>query len=562
MRAPPKKPPLKTKKPWADFIDAKSLMATILGGLLVLIVSLLSTYVMEESRAKAEQIREATLDIQTADSFAREESSLPDAIRYYNDALSKLSKKDDASYYADVETGLALCYLKQAQKNNGQESAQQAVDALKDVIAILKKLYGKNLQDADRARVSKVLNALGNSLSVLSDVKERVPYLEACIELHTIALNASRSQNDPEFSATILMNLGSEYLRLAEETDRPENSKLALADSQESLKFFDPKDHPLEYVKLNNGIGRAFLNLSESSDRGENIRQSLGAYEAAAKVASLDNDPEGYAITQMDIGEALTGLYQLRNERTVLTDSLRAFRNSLLVLKQDTHPYYYATVQNDIAKNYGYLFECTKRTDFLNQALDAEKEAMNIFKPDTYPYNYLTMKLVLGNIFGLYASVKDPKDNFSRAIVSYTDGLNVGKPEKYPYDYAKLMYNLALVCSQMSRLEDPEQNLLAAVRDCQEALKVWTPDNYPLDYARALLSLGNDFVLLSKIPGKENQRGLALQAYSQAAEVYQKQNLPEDYRMVLSLINRLKKGRSVSNALPSTPAPSSSGTKL
>ncbi len=33
----------------ADFIDAKSLFATILGGLLVLVVSLVSTYVMEES---------------------------------------------------------------------------------------------------------------------------------------------------------------------------------------------------------------------------------------------------------------------------------------------------------------------------------------------------------------------------------------------------------------------------------------------------------------------------------------------------------------------------------
>src|SRR5581483_10962770 len=252
-------------------IDGKSLAAAILSGLLVLALS----YLLEEHRAKAEQIRQAGLDLQTADSLAREENSVPDAIRYYNDALSKLSKKEDAPYYADAETGLALCYLSQAQKNNDPKAAQQAVDSLKEVVELLKKIYGKNPQDAARIKVSKVWNALGDSLSVLSDIKEKVPYLEDCVDLYTAALNASMGQKDPELSATIWMNLGFSYMRLAEETDRLENSKRALAADQEALKYFTPQEHPVQYVKLTNSIGKAFVNLSEGSAMGENLKKAV-----------------------------------------------------------------------------------------------------------------------------------------------------------------------------------------------------------------------------------------------------------------------------------------------
>ncbi len=545
MARPKKKIPTKAKKPWADFIDAKSLFATILGGLLVLVVSLVSTYVMEESRAKADQIRQAGLDLQTADSLAREESSLPEAIRYYKDALSKLSKKDDTPYYADAETGLALCYLKQAQKNNDQQAAQQAVDSLKEVIGLLKKLYGKNPQDAERIKVSRIWNAMGDSLSVLSEIREKVPYLEECIELYTAALNASQGQKDSELSATIQMNLGFSYMRLAEEKDRQENSKLALAADEEAIKYFKPEDHPLQYIKLTNSIGKAFQNLSESldPDTSRNIQESLAAYYAATKVASLDNYPEDYAITQMNIGEALAGWwYQFQNNRANLAGAIRAFHNSLLVFKEDNYPYYYATVQNDIAKIYSYQFQLSKRADFLDQALDAEKEASGTFKPDVYPYNYFLMKLVMGNIFGLYASVKDPKTNYSMAINSYIDALNVCTLDKYPNDYAKLNYDLALVHGNLALLQDREQNALTALKFNQEALKVWTVDKYPLDYAHVQLSLGHDFFLLSKTGGEKAQSD-ALRAYAQAAEVYKSQNLPQDYQMVLKLMGRLKNGR-------------------
>jgi tetratricopeptide (TPR) repeat protein len=565
VRAPKKKKlPPKTQKPWADFVDAKSLVATILGGLLVLVVSLVSTYVMEESRAKAEEIRQASLDIQTADNLSQEEAGWVDAIRYYKDALSKLSRKEDPSYYSDAETGLALCYLKQAQKNKGEEAARQAVEALKDVMEIFKSVYGKNPSGADKEKISRVLNALGDSLSVLSEIKEKVPYLEECIELHREALN-SLGQDDPGLSATIFMNLGEEYMELAKEKDPLSNSQQALDADQAALKYFTALDHPKEYVKVSNNIGRAFLNLSETSDMAENIRKAMAAYHEALKTASLESDPEGYALTQMNVGICLLDLYNLQKYPAELAEALQASQNALLVFKPDTDPYHYASIQANIGETYTVLYEAAKKKVFLDKALTATGEALKIFKADVYPHNYAMLKLNLGEIYDLFAPISDKTANFQRAIESYSDGLTVCTLDKYPLEYAKLMNNIALVYAEIALLGNKEQNILMALKACQETLKVWTPDKYPLDFARAQLNLGNSLLVYSEIPGRENYRSTALQSFAQAAEIYKKQNLSQQYQIVLRMINRVKKTGPVGNSIPAPSLPASNsapGTKL
>jgi tetratricopeptide (TPR) repeat protein len=121
----------------------------------------------------------------------------------------------------------------------------------------------------------------------------------------------------------------------------------AIAAYQRSLRTFDAKRHPIEFVLLQNNLATAFLSIPLTDERGK-MREALAVqcFEEGLKIVNLVDHPVEYAMLQSNLGNALQCALSSHPVANYLR-ALAAYEEALRVRTRATMPLEYAnTIAN------------------------------------------------------------------------------------------------------------------------------------------------------------------------------------------------------------------------
>ena len=206
--------------------------------------------------------------------------------------------------------------------------------------------------------------------------------LERAREAYESAIPVLNRLGTAQETAEAEMNLGLVLQQLAAE------GRARIADAiaayQRSLRTFDAKRYPVEYVLLQNNLATAFLSMPLSDERAK-IREALAVqcFEEGLKIVTLVDHPVEYAMLQNNLGNAL----QYASSSHIVENNLcalAAYDEALRVRKPATMPIEYANTIANKANCLSNLPDDPGRPDAGNrdkllQAKALYEEAREIF---------------------------------------------------------------------------------------------------------------------------------------------------------------------------------------
>ncbi len=252
----------------------------------------------------------------------------------------------------------------------GLQLRPKTADHLEAAVA----LYGQAIEicPADRPLLAARL-AARRATALQAMPGEDVTMLERARDAYQMAIPVLTRLGQPQEVAEAEMNLGLVLQHLAG-SGRARLTD-AIASYQRSLRTFDAKRYPVEFVLLQNNLATAFLSMPIADGRA-GLREALAVqcFEEGLKIVNLVDQPVEYAMLQNNLGNALqyaSSRHAVENNRRALA----AYDEALRVRSRATMPVEYA---NTLANKANCLWNLPDDGNLI-EARALYEEARDIF---------------------------------------------------------------------------------------------------------------------------------------------------------------------------------------
>lgn len=196
---------------------------------------------------------------------------------YYRSALATLTETEHPFDWALVQLNLAACLQVIAERDGGQQSLQDGINACEQALSIL------------------------------------------------------NQQSHGDIWAMAQNRLGFLLYKMDFQTGDSELLKRSLTAFQSALKVFTRAESPRLWADAMNNFAQAALVLGEQMHNADVLNKAIHACNATLDVRTQDDNPLQWAATQNNLGSALFMLGKLNNEESTLAGAHEAFARALSV---------------------------------------------------------------------------------------------------------------------------------------------------------------------------------------------------------------------------------------
>ncbi|MEM1360278.1 MAG: tetratricopeptide repeat protein [Pseudomonadota bacterium] len=297
----------------------------------------------------------------------------------------------------------------------------------------------------------------------------------------------------------------------------------------QSLRYVERGQNPLDWAKTQNNLGVALSTLGERTGDSQLYQDAIRAQEAALQELTQDSVPLDWAKTQNNLGTALSTLGRRTGDPEMLQDAIRAYEAALEELTRTRVPLDWAMTQNNLGAALSTLGERTGEPETLQDAIRAYQAALEELTQDSVPLDWAKTQNNLGVALTALGERTGDPEMLQDAIRAFEAALEEWTQVRAPLDWAMTQNNLGFALSTLGeRTGDPEV-LQDAIRAYQAALEERTRERVPLAWATTQNNLGVALSTLGERTGDPELLQDAIRAYEAALEERTRTRVPLDW---------------------------------
>jgi CHAT domain-containing protein len=240
---------------------------------------------------------------------------------------------------------------------------------------------------------------------------------------------------------------------------RANNSEIAIAGYEISLKLFTRHEDSKKWAMTQNNLGLAYCHRIRG-ETADNLEKAISSYGKALSVFTREAFPEDWAMTQNNLGSAYRK--RIRGEKADnLEKAIALYQASLEVYTRKAFPQDWAWTQNNLAVVYSNRIKGEK-SENLEMAISACEAALEIRSREAFPQDWANTQ---NNLAGAYFNrIRGEKaDNLETAISAYEAALKVYTSEAFPINNAGTLSSLGCAYQDNSQLPEAYNSFKAAI---------------------------------------------------------------------------------------------------
>jgi len=332
--------------------------------------------------------------------------NLNQAIRYYNNALSILSKEEYCEEWANVHMNLAATYYKLGTLGHSEsaENFEKAIDYAKNALEIY--------DDPDTYPVKWA--GLQHNLGVIySDRRKENPAnnIESAINYLEQALTVRTKEKFSYDWADTSKNLGGIYNQ-RKRGDKQANLRKGIVYCEQALEVFTLEKYPVAWAETEHNLGTLYKNLAICLEHNtEYYQKAISCLKETEKVFRLQT--KAWSMVQFELGTCYKnlGVFSQQDRAENLAKSIECYQGALAVTSSETEPFNWAEITNSLGNVYQHNEEYQK-------AIQCYQDTLQLHTPKGFPLDYIKTKYNLGNT---YTKAED----FNNAFACYQEAINI-----------------------------------------------------------------------------------------------------------------------------------------